>query len=245
MKTHFNRKNAALAFGALALLGTPFAASSARAQAAAAPADNGKPISLNLINVPVQTALRTLFSSAGVRNYTIDPGVQGYANINVSDVPFTVALGQLLSSGNPPLTFDVINGIYEVKVAQPPAPPVTTIAPATTVDTTGNATTPADQPKRFYTIPVDSYDAYYIATLVGQQGIIEVQPNYPAGGGQGGAQGGQNGNRGGAQGGFGGTQGGFGGGLSAPVTTVGGGGFGGGGFGGGGFGGGGFGGGFR
>ena len=64
MKNQFNRWNAALAFGALALISAPFAASTARAQDAGA-ADNGKPISLNLINVPVQTALRDFVQQCG------------------------------------------------------------------------------------------------------------------------------------------------------------------------------------
>lgn len=222
-----------LAFGAAALAGLSLVASPVRAQDAgtagtAGAADIGKPISLNLINVPVQTALRTLFSSAGIRNYAIDPGVQGYANINVSDVPFSLALRQLLNSGNPPLDFTLLNGIYQIKVAAPVAPPTPTIvAPSDP----SNPVSTADAPKRFYTIPIDSYDAYYIAQLVGQTGIVQVLPNYPSS--QGGGQGGQGGNRGG----------GFGGGLSSGITSVGGGGIGGGGIGGGGIGGGGIGGG--
>ena len=243
MNTQFTRKNALLAFGALTLLGAPLAAAPVQAQTGGA-ADNGKPISLNLINVPIQTALRTLFSSAGIRNYTIDPGVQGYANITVSDVPFSVALNQLLGSGNPPLEFSVVGGIYNIKVKTAAPPPAVNLA---ATDPNNPPAQVADQPKRFYLIPINSYDAYYIATLVGQAGIVEVVPNYPAGG--------QGGNQGGAQGGTGqGNRGGFG---SSNVSSVGGGGFGGGsgmgGFGGGsggyggssgGFGGGGFGGGF-
>ena len=238
MKT--NKTHVLLALGALSLIGLPMFAAPASAQDAAA-ADSGKPISLNLINVPIQTALRTLFSSAGIRSYNIDNGVQGYANINVSDVPFSVALNPLLNAGNPPLTFTVENGVYNIKVKQAAVTPVVSVvAPGTTTE----AATDVNQPKRYYTIPIDSYDAYYIAQLVGQTGVVEVVPNYPAGAGQTG-QGGQQG-----QGGFGGQRGGSGG-FGSPasgITTVGGGGiggFGGGGFGGGGggFGGGGFGGG--
>ncbi len=235
-----------LAFGAAALAGFSLAASPVRAQDAgtAGAADSGKPISLNLIQVPVQTALRTLFSSAGIRNYAIDPGVQGYANINVSDVPFSLALRQLLNSGNPPLDFTIANGVYQIKVAAPPPAPVVSVVAAADPN---NPSSGADQPKRLYTIPINSYDASQIAALVGQSGIIFVGANTVVGtsaGGQG-SQGGQ------GQGGLGGNRGGggFGGGLGggAPVTTIGGGvgggysGFGGGGGigGGGGFGGGG------
>ena len=236
MNTPFTSKTM-LALAAATVISVSLASSSVRAQDAGA-ADNGKPISLNLINVPVQTALRTLFSAAGIRNYTIDPGVQGYANVTVSDVPFSLALSQLLNSGNPPLDFTHDNGIYRIMVKQAPVAPVVNIAPPPGQGTDSVGAT--DQPKRFYVIPIDSYDAFYIANLVGQTGVVEVFPNYPAPSGAGGGQGG---NRNG--GGFGGNGGGFGGGLGGGtnVTTNGGGGFGGGG---GGFGGGGgsFGGGF-
>lgn len=235
MKT--NKTTTLLALGALSLIGLPMLAAPASAQEVGA-ADGAKPISLNLINVPIQTALRTLFSSAGIRSYNIDSGVQGYANINVSDIPFSVALRQLLSSGNPPLTFSVDNGVYQIKVqaATPATPATTVVAPAA-----GAEVASADQPKRYYTIPIDSYDAFYIAQLVGQTGIVEVLPNYPSGSSQTG-QGGQQGQ----QGGFGGQRGGGGFGGPSGITSVGGagiGGFGGGGMGGFGGGGGGFGGG--
>ena len=232
MKT--NQKNVLLALGALSLLGTPLLTSPASAQDVAA-TDSAKPISLNLINVSIQTALRTLFSSAGIRSYNIDSGVQGYANINVSDIPFSVALRQLLSSGNPPLTFSIDNGVYNIKVqsAAPATPATNVVAP-----TPGTEVVSTDQPKRYYTIPIDSYDAYYIAQLVGATGIVEVLPNITMGAGQTGQQGQQGG-------GFGGGRGGIGGGPAGGITSVGGGsgGFGGSSFGGGGFGGGGFGGG--
>lgn len=243
------RKNTrGLALGALALLGIAALALPVHAQDAGG-ADNGKPITLNLLNVPIQASLRTLFSSAGIRNYQIDQGVQGFANINVGDVPFTTALRQLLSQATPPATFEIENGIYHVKVQEAAAPPTLTVVPPTTVaEGSGDAATTSTTPKQYYKIPVDKYDAYYIAQLLGDaQPIIQVQANQVIGGGntQGG-QGGGYGNQGGQGGGYGGQGGGYGsqgGGLSAPVTSIGGGGFGGSGFGGGGFGGGGFGGG--
>ena len=243
-----------LALGAATLAVISLSAAPVRAQDVNA-TDSAKPISLNLINVPIQTALRTLFSSAGIRSYNIDGAVQGNANINVSDVPFSVALRQLLNSGNPPLTFSVIDNVYQIKVAQAVAPPQVDVK--TPVQTPDQLAADPNSPKRFYVIPIDSYDAYYIAGLVGATGVIEVVPNYPAGG-QGTGQGGQGGVGGqnGGRGGFGGAAGitsvggaGFGGLGSAGSIGGGygggGGGYGGGGLGGGGFGGGGFGGGFR
>ncbi len=242
--------------GALALLGVAALALPVHAQDAAG-GDNGKPITLNMQNVSIQASLRALFTSAGIRNYQIDPQVQGFANINVGDVPFTTALRQLLSQATPPATFEVENGIYHVKVQQaapPPAP--TVVTPTTIADNAGGGST-STTPHQYYKIPIDKYDAYYIAQLLGDsQPVIQVEANQViAGGGNRGGQGGGFGNQGGGfgnQGGFGGNS--FGGGLSAPVTSIGGtngfgggnsgggqGGFGGGGrgFGGGGFGGGG------
>ena len=237
-----------LALGAATLLSLSLSTAPVRAQDVSA-TDSKKPISLNLINVPIQTALRTLFSSAGIRSYSIDAGVQGNANINVSDIPFSVALRQLVQSGNPPLTFSLVDGVYQIKVAQPATTPAVDVQQSS-VDG-GKGVTEANAQKQFFVIPIDSYDAYYIATLVGATGVVEVVPNYPAGGsgtGQGGAAGGIGGQTGG-RGGFGGAASGI---TSVGGTGMGGGGFGGGGYGGGGggyggtgMGGGGFGGGFR
>ena len=225
------------ALGAIALLGAAALALPVRAQDAGA--DNGKPITLNLLNVPIQASLRTLFTNAGIRNYQIDPQVQGFANINVGDVPFATALRQLLSQATPPATFEIENGIYHVKVQEAAPPPPPTLAPSTAIGGDTTAST-SSTPKQYYPIGINKYDAYYIAQLLGDsQPIIQVQSNQVIGGSS--QQGGQGGSS--QQGGYGG-QGGFGGGLSAPVTSIGGGGFGGGStFGGGGFSGGGFGGG--
>jgi len=238
MKIRYAQPHAALAVGALVLLGGSLVAPPARAQEAGAASD--KPISLNLNNVPIQTALRLLFKSAGISNYTIAPDVSGYANILVQDTPFTTALNRLLGSVGAAFTVD--NGSYNVAIKRPPPPPTATISPTpsgTTIATNGTETTgTADKPTRFYPIPINKYDAYYIAFLLGSQGVVKVDVNGvipsafgPAGGGQGGG------------GGFG-----SGGGPASGISSVGGasgfgGGGGGGGFGGGGRGGGGYGGG--
>ena len=224
MKTSLiTRRTFAVAFGAFALLGTGLASSPVRAQDAAAPAATAEPtkaISLNLVNVAVQASLRTLFTSAGIRNYIIDSDVQGFANINVNDVPFSLALRQLLSSVNPPLTYDVENGTYHVKVQRATAPPAPTINPPAIVSPDGTSpNVDPNAPKRFYRIPIDKYDAFIIASLLGAQGIVDVPVNTTRDSGSGGGTGGgAAGNRGfGSSGGgpnvstVGGNNGGFGG----------------------------------
>ncbi len=247
MNMLFSRRIIALALGGVVLLSSAALAPAVRAQDAAA-GEPTKPISLNLHNVPIQTALQLLFTGAGIRNTSIDSDVQGSANITVSDVPFNLALRTLLGSVNPPLTYDIVDGVYKVKVLRavaPPAPPVVSTTPVIDANATGNA--PADGPKRFYHIPIDKYDAYYIARLLGAQGIVQVGINdvVQAGGGQGNNGGGNNNRQGGFGGGssFGGGSGfgggSFGGGSGPNITSIGGasgGGFGGGSsFGGGGF----------
>ena len=225
MKIRYTRRHAALALGALALLGGSVVATPARAQDASAASD--KPITLNLQNVPIQTALKLLFNAAGIRNYTIAPDVQGSANINSANVPFTIALTNLLNSVG--AAFAVENGSYNVTIKRPTPPPAPIISsrPGGNTIVDGNQETTAstaDQPKRFYPIPINRYDAYYISLLLGQLGLVRVDVNgvLPSEFGQTAGQNGQ-----GGQGGLGGP--------ASGISSVGGqGGRGGGGFGGGG-----------
>lgn len=222
MKIRYARPHAALALGALVLLGGSFAAAPARAQDAGAASD--KPITLNLQNVPIKTALQLLFKSAGITNFSIAQDVQGSANISVN-APFSVALTQLLNSAN--ATFSVENGSYNVTIKRPTPPPTPAIAPiGTTVVGGGPESDTSGLPRKYYPIPINKYDAYYIAYLLGAMGVVKVDVNGVLPSSFGGSTTGQ-----GGQGGFGGQ-----GGPAGGITSVGGG-FGGSG-GGGGFGGG-------
>jgi len=223
MKIRYARPHAALALGALVLLGGSFAAAPARAQDAGAASD--KPITLNLQNVPIKTALQLLFKSAGITNFSIAQDVQGSANISVN-APFSVALTQLLNSAN--ATFSVENGSYNVTIKRPTPPPTPAIAPiGTTVVGGGPESDTSGLPRKYYPIPINKYDAYYIAYLLGATGVVKVDVNGVLPSSFGGSTTGQ-----GGQGGFGGQ-----GGPAGGITSVGGG-FGGSG-GGGGYGGGG------
>lgn len=224
-----------IAVGACAALMLALPNGQAHAQAAAA--GKGKPISLTFQNAPIQAVLKTLFSSVGVNN-SIDPNVQGTVNIDVRDVSFDVALRQLLRAANPPLSYDITDGVYHISVKNNAG------ADATQQPTTPQTTAPLPEGYHAYRIPIDHYDAAYIASLLSKarNGLTVVMPNfvYASGGGQGGGQGGGGGQRGGG-GGFGGGGFGGGGGGGGGQSFGGGGGgqsFGGGG-GGGGFGGGG------
>jgi hypothetical protein len=202
----------------------------------------------------VRFVLKQLFDSVGV-SYTLDPNVQGTVTVSLTDVPFTVALDNILRPLN--LTYRVENGVYFVTVRQPEEAPL-----APNVDTT----TPEEGvrlnlPEK---IQLNYASPTLIAALLGGSLIGYAQYELQSGGGGFGGFGGLGGGfggfggLGGGFGGFGGLGGGFGGfgglgggGLGGGFGGFGGGGFGGfggggfrgGGFGGGGFGGGGFGGG--
>ena len=213
-----NTTNKVGLLAAAVLLSIGFAAATdvrpAAAQAAAAAPDTSKKISLTVTQAPIQSVLKTLFGSEGV-NYTIDQDVQGNVTVDINEVTFDTALHALLRSTNPPLTYTIEgDNIYHVKVKKDD----------TVVNPSGgggggdvNPTTSADY--SLYKIPIDRYDATYIATLLANGGnIVNVGPNSVIGSASGGGAGGQrngglgttaNGTSGGS--GFGGNTGGFGG----------------------------------
>ncbi len=183
----------------------------------------------------VRFVLKQLFDSVGV-SYTLDPNVQGTVTVSLTDVPFTVALDNILRPLN--LTYRVENGVYFVTVRQPEEVPVIDGQPV-----------PQDEGVRLNLpekIQLNYASPTLIAAMLGGTLIQYAQYELNSGGGGfGGGLGGFGGGFGGL-GGFGGGLGGFGGGGFGGFGGGGfrGGGFGGGGFGGGGFGGGGLGGGF-
>ena len=180
--------------------------------------------SLELQDADVRDALRLLFESVGVTNYTIASDVQGRITVKLTNVAFETALRNILDQVG--ATWSIEAGIYQIKKREEPPAPST----GPTTPETPQATNVIRK------IQIQHADPYLIALLLSGNQDFAAQPEYSTqSGGFGGLGGSGGGFGGGGQGGFGG--GGFGGG------GFGGGGFGGGGFGGGGFGGGGFGGG--
>jgi hypothetical protein len=178
--------------------------------------------SLELQDADVRDALRLLFESVGVTNYTIAQDVQGRITVKLTNVAFETALRNILDQVD--ATWSIEAGIYQIKKReQPPAP------------STGPTTPETPQATNVIRkIQIQHADPYLIALLLSGNQDFASQPEFStqAGGFGGFGGGGQGGFGGGGQGGFGG---GFGGGGSG--FGGGGGGFGGGGFGGGGFGG--------
>lgn len=221
----------ALALGALLLGGVSAAAAPPTAALSAGQAN--KTVTLTLVNTSLPTALRLLFQNAGITRYTIAPDVQGLTSLDVQDVPLRTALSAILNSASPPAAVTIAGGAYTVTRKPETAAPVTA-SPARAVREAAVASGASATGKIYGSIPINKYDAYVIAELMGVQGIASVPPNevvtagqgyggqqsglgYGQGGGQG--YGGQNGqgyggqNRGqnGQGGGYGGGQGGGGG----------------------------------
>ncbi len=192
-------------------------------------------ITVDYRDADIRTALKQLFDTAGV-DYSLDPAVQGYITLKLTDQPFNIALRSILRSSQTPLTYSVENRIYTVRPRPITDPSAVTAPPPPT-----NPNENAREYLKFEQIPLQYADPLDLASVLG----IQILPTNQRGGQQGGG-----GGFGGGGGGFGGGGGlggggGFGGGGFGGGGGLGGGGFGGGGLGGGGggFGGGGFGGG--
>jgi len=134
-----------------------------------------KPVTLNISQVPVQAALKLLFSSAGIRNFVIAPDVQNAGSVgslSLSGVPFPVALKQVLGTVSPPLVADLRDGVYHVRTAA--SAPLDAETPA-------GFPVPAEDTGRnnFYKIGIKHYDAGMIAdALTRRGGIILLPPNF-------------------------------------------------------------------
>lgn len=141
----------------------------ARAQTGA----ESKPVTLNVSQVPVQTALKTLFNSVGIRSFVIDADVPRTAlvgSLSLSGVPFSVALKQVLGAVNPPLVAELRDGIYHVQTGASVAP-----------EFGARASFPPDDAgqNNIYKIRIRHYDAGMIAdALTRPGGIVLLPPNF-------------------------------------------------------------------
>lgn len=143
------------------------------AAANAQPAGDAATVSLDVTNVPVPTALRTLFKAADIRNFTIDADVQGMVNASLKDVPFPLALKQVLSLANQPLAADVQDGIYHVHL-KPRLPD----APAASKGAGVSADTPGDAAQsQVYKTGINHYDARVMADLITRRSGIILVPS--------------------------------------------------------------------
>ncbi len=141
----------------------------ARAQTGA----DSKPVTLNVSQVSVRAALKTLFANAGVRSFVIDPDAPAGANVgtlSLSGVPFSAALKQVLAATSPPLVAELRDGVYHIQ-AQPSTPESEArLSQLTQAQDAGQTT--------FYKIGIKHYDAGVIADAMTRRGGIILPPNF-------------------------------------------------------------------
>ncbi|MCC6729136.1 MAG: hypothetical protein IT208_07335 [Chthonomonadales bacterium] len=165
--------------GAMLLATGAVGAAHAQGGTAAADADPGaKRVNVEFENADLRYALRVLFDSVGV-NFTIGESVGGTVTASMHDVPFRVALDNLLRSASAalPFTYRVVEGIYTVGVRAETAPP-TAALPVTTPDL-------SEKPLRTARISLRYADAIELAYYLGGSVFISNQ-RLGSGGGYGG-----------------------------------------------------------
>lgn len=146
---------------------------------------NNKRVTLTLENADIRFALKLLFQAAGV-NYTIDQSVQGSVTVNLTDVPFRVALESTLKNSAFPLTYRVEGGVYSVQ------PRIIEEAKTATADDAKEPDTPKQRTVKLH---VNFADASDIATALGGSIISTRFASLGMGGGRGGFGGGGGGLR--------------------------------------------------
>lgn len=142
-------------------------------------ASDATTVSLDMTNVTLPAALRTLFKDAGIRNFTVDAGVQGMVNASLKDVPFSLALKQVMALASQPLAADVQDGVYHVRL-KPHLLAVPSALRAATVSVDPSPADPAEdaEQSQIYKTGINRYDARVMADLITRkEGIILVPSN--------------------------------------------------------------------
>lgn len=140
----------------------------------ALPAGDAATVSLDMTNVPIPAALRTLFKDAGIRNFTIDTDVQGMVNASLKEVPFPLALKQVMALATQPLVADVQDGVYHVRLKPRLADSPSAFKAA---DVSAGPAADAEQ-SQIYKTGINHYDARVMADLITRKdGIILVPSN--------------------------------------------------------------------
>lgn len=181
-----------------------------------------QPITLELKDTPIRSALDSLFMGRGL-NYVVDQSVMGnVSSVSLRDVSFEQALKVLLKSVDPPLVYRKDGDVYLITVKKDQ--PVEATNPLGTPQDFNITDEPIkDEDVKIEKIALNFVDAYDLKTMIEGGDMSRDNQNI---GGMGGSMGGGMGGFGGGMGGFGGNS--FGGGM---------GGFGGNSFGGGSYGG--------
>lgn len=93
-------------------------------------------VSLELRDASVRTTLEAIFKQAGIKNYLIDSGVQGFVTLTLTDQPVESALKLVVRASTLPLTYTIEKDVWIVKqrqstppLSEPPAVPLLEAAP--------------------------------------------------------------------------------------------------------------------
>ncbi|MER3414233.1 MAG: hypothetical protein C4341_08385, partial [Armatimonadota bacterium] len=78
---------------------------------------------LELQQAEIRDALKLLFESVGIQNWSIANDVQGTITIKVTNLPFETVLRNILNQVG--ATWRVEAGVYQIVKREPPAPPPT------------------------------------------------------------------------------------------------------------------------
>lgn len=163
--------------------------------------DRLPPISVDLRDAPIRSALEQIFNSANLQ-YSIDPQVSGFVTLKIRDQPFENALKLIMRTATIPLTYVKEDNVYIVKPR--PLAPVVTSTPDNSPEVEDTQRRPAD------IIPLTYIDAVDLQQLIGPIQFLRPFTRAQQGGGLGGLGGGGLGGLGGGNlgglgaGGFGG-----------------------------------------
>lgn len=190
--------------------------------------DDNSPVTLDLKDVEVKSAIDALFRGRPGKNFTISQDVSGIIpSLSISNVQFDAALKSLLKASN--LVYRIENGVYMISKKPDSNPyasitdPTGVVAPGAdaTIDTTTTVESTIDK------VPLNNMGASEMLSIMsGNSNQYGGGGGYGMMGGMGGMGGGMGG-YGGGMGGYGGGMGGYGGGGYGGRSSYGGGGYGG------------------
>jgi beta-lactamase regulating signal transducer with metallopeptidase domain len=83
--------------------------------------DSGKAITLDFTDAPVQDVLTQLLRAKGA-DYTIDSDVTGVVSVHLTQVNSDTALKTVMRASSSPLTYDLIDNVYHIRMKRSSSP---------------------------------------------------------------------------------------------------------------------------
>lgn len=117
-----------------------------------------KNVSVSFNRTPIQTAINSLFTQVGL-NYSLDPSVQGSVTADLRDVPFQAALHAILNANQPRLTYQIHDGVYQIRPLSAPVRPRSSAPRQSGRPTVGRTASRPSSAANEVRIPLDYGDA--------------------------------------------------------------------------------------